>query len=118
MVNPTYINSATSGGTYSFPSGGPFYEYNMVDHNSISLGHIYIKLPASADVLPGMSLRFRRVSYTNGPSSFVYLSANTNQSIIQQGLISTTTGNAVLCSGSIVEGSVLYLGSNQWVIMN
>ena len=118
MVNPTYINSGTSGGTYNFPSGGPFYEYNMVDHNSIALGHIYIKLPASADVLPGMSLRFRRVSYTNGPSSFVYLSANTNQSIIQQGLISTTTGNAVLCSGSIVEGSVLYLGSNQWVIMN
>jgi hypothetical protein len=107
MVNPTNITTTP----FTFPSPGPFYEYNLVDRAA----NTTIYLPLSSDVEIGTTLRFRRITSTTGAIE-IQIQTGSGQAILARGAVGTVSTTTLL-TGTTVYGSIVYISSNLWAVM-
>ena len=106
MVNPTVLTGSTP-----LTVSPPLYEYTQVN-----LASGIIRLPLSADVEIGTVLRFRRIT-TMSAAINLEIQTGSGQSILGRNSITTAT-NVAFLAASVTYGSVVFLSSNLWSVLD
>lgn len=106
MVNPTVLT-----GTSPLTMAPPLYEYVQVN-----LASGVIQLPLSSDVEIGTVIRFRRITTMTGGIN-LEVQTGSGQAILGRNSI-TTVSIANFLAASVTYGSVVFLSSNLWAILD